>query len=129
MDEKKTKHPEVKYLVQSHSGRCDTWNWGLTLDSSCALKSQGQCAMQIRENKETCICCFLTHQCPVLQPFLVPAISFVGKTIFPQTSELGSSFGMIQVHYTFTVDFISIINTSASSDHQPLDPGGWEPLS
>ena len=50
------------------------------------------------------------------------------KTVFPRTGwgGAGDDLGMIQVCYIDCVLYHYYI--SSTSDHQALDPGGWEPL-
>ena len=44
------------------------------------------------------------------------------------TDEMGNGFGMIQVHYIYCAFYFYCYYISCTSDHQALDPGGWEPL-
>ena len=40
----------------------------------------------------------------------------------------GGGFRMNQAHYMYCVLYIYHYYISTTSDHQALDPGGWEPL-
>ena len=40
----------------------------------------------------------------------------------------GGGFRMIQVHYIYCAFYFYYYYISSTSDHQPLDPGGWGPL-
>lgn len=51
------------------------------------------------------------------------------KTSFPGTRGKGGGFGVIQMHYIYCALYFYFYCISSTSDHQALDPGGWEPLS
>ena len=47
------------------------------------------------------------------------------KTIFLRTG-VGDGFGMIQAHYIYCTRHFYYYYISSTSDHQALDPGGWD---
>ena len=46
---------------------------------------------------------------------------------FSQSGQGGCGFGMIQVHYIYHAFYFYCNYINSTSDHQALDPGGWEP--
>ena len=54
-------------------------------------------------------------------------VSILWKIIFLQTG-VGDGLGMIQAHYIYCALYFYYYYISSTSDHQALDPRGWEPL-
>ena len=61
-----------------------------------------------------------------LQVFLVPGTGFVEDN-FPMDQSWGMALGW-QVRYFYCAHYFYYRCISSSSDHQVLDPRGWEPL-
>ena len=40
---------------------------------------------------------------------------------------MGDDFGMIQAHYIYCAHYFYYYYINFTSDHQALDPGGWDP--
>ena len=57
--------------------------------------------------------------------FLAPGTSFVEDN-FSQSGQGECGLGMIQVHYIYHALYFYCNYINSTSDHQALDPGGWE---
>ena len=61
--------------------------------------------------------------------FLTPGTSFMEDNFSMFQGACGADgFRMIQIHYIYFVLYFYYYYISSISDHQALDPRGWEPL-
>ena len=76
---------------------------------------------------------FSLHQLNQRSPTFLAQGPVLWKTVFPRTRvRVGGGgvvgFRMIQTHSNYCVLYFNYYYISSTSDHQALNPGGWEPL-
>ena len=122
---------DMKLLPKEH--RNSWWSQDLNPEKADFKSSSFHCCTT--KEARDCTSCLLHTQLRAWIPggclgqgsptFLAPGTGFVEDN-FHGTGRVRHGFRMVQVHYIYCALYFYYYNISSTSDHQALDPGGWD---